>query len=1449
MKGCPSPEQIRLFLAEKLPEGEQNRLAEHIDHCPECLQSLSRLAKAPPAEESSAGGGPLTTAPEAATACLGKASPWPAPAGYEILGVLGQGGMGVVYKARQVKLNRIVALKMIRAGELAGESELARFKTEAEAIARLRHDNIVQIYDIGEHDGLPYFSLEYCSAGSLAQKLAGQPLPPQQAAALLESLALGMQAAHQANVIHRDLKPANVLLQEEKKNLPPRRQDAKEERKEDKAGERRKDNSSSLGVLPLRPGVLAGGSSSLVPKITDFGLAKKLDEAGLTRTGEVMGTPSYMAPEQIQGKKDIGPAADVWALGVILYECLTGRPPFKAANAAEIMLRVLGDELQPPRRIQPHVPIDLETICLKCLRKGPEQRYGSAADLAADLRAFLDGRPIQARPTPRWERAWKWSRRRPAWVLAGLFLLVAVLGLVAGIWQWRRAQTVRHEQEQRERAEEEARQVRVEYYRAFLRREGVLEGVGRIDEEVRRHRHSSVKIYRRGGLVVKMEHVNGHDQPTPPPGAGTMIEGVDPLEARQKQCSFELSYNKDGEVVEQVARNRSRGVVYGLHYTSRKTALFTGNDSYVRSGRGSDAAHGAYGRAMTWNDLGLMSSETFLDVNGKPALGREGFATTRIRYDNQGNAVEVAFLGVDGKPAPNADGVGRIESSFDEYGNVVETSWLAPDGQPISNKNGYQKVKARYDDWGNLVETAYFDAEGRAVVHKDGYHRRVAQYDERGLVTEQSHFDRDGRPTLIRTGFHKMAFHYDDRGNPIEATSFGYRGRMILNSDGYATVRIDYDANGNQAVLRYFGTDGKPTMHKDGSAIVRLRYDRFGNKVEQSHFGLADEPTLTRNGIHKIEFAYKAGNNIERRYLGLDGKTLILHRDGGAVMKARYDDRGNMVEQTFFGTNGKPTLTRNGFHKIVLRYDDHGWVLERRYFAADGKTPILHKDGHAVVRSRYDRRGRPIEESYLAADDKPTWLKSGIHRLTARYDVRGNQVETTHFGMDGRPVLSHEGIAGVTSVYDDRGNIVEQHYFGLNRRLVRNRYGYAGIVRKVDERGNVLESAYLDANGKLTLGDQGYAKLTARYDERGRRTEERYFVANGKPVTPNGFAALIMKYDDRDNKIEELYLGSDGKPVAHPNGCFRLTRKVDLRGTVTEAAYRDAGGRLISSKLGYARIKWRYDARGNRIEEVYENPEGKPAADQHGRHWTTWIYDERDNKIEESWKGKEGKPALFDGHSRFKLQYDKRGNVQVKEFFIGEAPARVGDGYSRWSAKYDPRDRVNQRTFAGYDGGDGFDTTVVDYNEAGAPVEERFYWNNLPARHRRLGYTRLRNQYDGSGVRLLEVKHFDEANQLVPTRVVIAKVLPGSQAAAVGLQADDVLVSYDGKPIASEGQLAAAIRARAAGPIRLTFQRAGKEQSCDVKPGRLGVILEDRAVRPPPRVPKTPPVATPENHP
>ena len=345
---------------------------------------------------------PCSLRPATSSASIASPPPyWPQLSGYIILSELGRGGMGVVYKARQLRPERLVAIKMLLGGYRPSESELARFRREAEMVASLHHPNLVVVYEVGEHAGVPFCSMEYVSGGNLPDWTRDEPQPPRRVAKLMHTLADAVHAVHQRGVVHRDLKPGNVLL-----------------------------DIGGSGIRPGMPGAEKTWPEDATPKLVDFGLARRVDEAdGLTISGTILGTPSYMAPEQARGDtRHFGPAADIYGLGTILYELLTGRPPFRADTPWNTVQLVTTQEAITPRYLQPTVPLDLQTICLKCLEKDVARRYSSAAALAEDLRRFLADEPIAARRIGPVGRVVKWSRRHPAGAgLLAVLLLSAIL--------------------------------------------------------------------------------------------------------------------------------------------------------------------------------------------------------------------------------------------------------------------------------------------------------------------------------------------------------------------------------------------------------------------------------------------------------------------------------------------------------------------------------------------------------------------------------------------------------------------------------------------------------------------------------------------------------------------------------------------------------------------------------------------------------------------------------------------------------------------------------------------------------------------------------------------------------------------------------------------------------------------------------------------------------------
>jgi serine/threonine protein kinase len=424
-----SDDEFSRLLASAIADDEADQVEEHLRLCAECREA-ARLRTEPAPDLT-----PLFTSAANNERLVPNETLDTPPAilGYEILEQLGSGGMGIVWKARQLRPMRFVALKILRPGPLADADVLRRFLSESEALAQLLHPGIVQVYEVGEWKAqgtavpLPYFSMEFCAGRNLAEKLAGSPIPPAEAAAVVEAAARAVHHAHQHGIVHRDLKPANVLL-------------------------------ASWESEPSEA-LLESGSPRYVlgytPKVSDFGLAKSLtsESPHLTRSGALLGTPSYVAPEQVEGTS--GPLADVYSLGAILYECFTGRPPFKAATVLETLELARTTQPVPVRLSQPRVPRDLETICLKCLEKEPDRRYGSALELADDLRRWRLGLPVHARRVSAMQQVGRMARRYPVTsALSAALVTTLIAGILALLSLWYRSELARRRAEAAQKAAE-----------------------------------------------------------------------------------------------------------------------------------------------------------------------------------------------------------------------------------------------------------------------------------------------------------------------------------------------------------------------------------------------------------------------------------------------------------------------------------------------------------------------------------------------------------------------------------------------------------------------------------------------------------------------------------------------------------------------------------------------------------------------------------------------------------------------------------------------------------------------------------------------------------------------------------------------------------------------------------------------------------------------------------
>ncbi len=831
---------------------------------------------------------------------------------YELLAELGRGGMGVVYKARQATLKRLVALKMILSGEFASEANLARFKTEAEALARLQHPNIVQVYEIGKHEGKPYFSLEFCAGGSLEQKLRATPLPPREAAQLVQILSRAMHAAHQAHVIHRDLKPANVLL-------------------------------------------TADGT----PKITDFGLAKKLDDVGQTQSGAIMGTPSYMAPEQAASKsKAIGPACDTYALGAILYELLTGRPPFKATTPLDTVLQVISDEPVPPRQLQSKTPRDLETICLKCLAKEPGRRYATALDLAEDLQRYQAGEPVRARPVGSVERGWRWCRRNPlpAALAAGVALTLILGATVAGYFGY-------EARREADRANSEAGEKELQARRAEARAEDARREKKRADEAAEQARKDA-EAARLAGLAEQKS-------------------------AEQARKDRDLAKDAERKMEEQLQRAEMSAYVIRITLAQ------------VEWEHGSAALAWDHLEACQWNLRGWEHRYLAAKFNKNTLKGHTG-AVHSVAFSPDGKRiVSGGGLGDNTLKVWDAD-KGTEVLSLKGHTDEVWSVAFSPDGKRIVSGGGSlfnrgtpYEIKVWDADKGTEVRTLkrHTDAVTSVAFSPDG--KRIVSGSTDNTLRV---WDAD-KGTEVRTLKGHTA--------PVSSVAFSPDGKRIFSGSVFPenTLKV-WDADKGIELLSIKGGSGIVAFSPDGKRIVSRGGDRTLKVWD------ADK------GIELLSLKGHTGS-VTSVAFSPDGKRILSGAIGGVgqhdEIKVWDTDKGAEVfslkgvgRTVAFSPDGKRIVSGAGGHfgqQSEIKFS--GQPGEIKVWDADRGTEILTLKGHTgeVLCVAFSRDGKRIVSGGDKLGEIEVWdADKGIEPRTLKGHT--SPVGSVAFSPDGKRIVS-----------------------------------------------------------------------------------------------------------------------------------------------------------------------------------------------------------------------------------------------------------------------------------------------------------------------------------------------------------------------------------------------------------------------------------------------------------
>lgn len=1060
---------------------------------------------------------------------------------YQLIRLLGRGGMGEVYLARNKNIEQYVAVKALHPKYANNPMVRARFKQEAVMLNSLNHPNIVKFLNFVENEYGVFLIMEYVEGQTLEDFIMNKNglIVEEKAYPMFTEILNAFSYAHQHDIIHRDIKPSNILL--------------------DRNGH---------------------------VKIMDFGIAQIISEVNeKTMGGMAMGTPAYMSPEQVYGQP-LNQRSDIYSLGVLFHQMLTGRAPYDSTTMSEMEIKghVVNEKLPRMKNYYPYISDGMQQVVDKATAKKSEERYATCDEMFRAVKNVLA--PEQ-------------RSRMPMYIAIASAVLCLLIGV--GLWDFFRTKVTYYKDyaeiygvadgigklSRREMAHRQ-RSYRIESSKGKVRRITLVNSqdkpVRHIDTEHISSRFTDVwyfysdnghidykKAYDEyGKLLYKIDYdeklrvamfkyddelgtAKRLQQNT------TELHNVDETE-RSSITRYLLSYDEEGHL-------------QSLEYASGEDNIPVGD------------ADNIYGQAYSYDEKGRITEVRFLGQDGKVRGNKIGLAIKRFEYDEEDNWILVEYLSATRKPSHDGNNCPVVRISYDEWGNRATERYYTSEGKPAYRTDvsscGFDY---EYDSHGFLVLQSYVDSNDKIILGKFGYAKRCTEYDKNGFPTAQTFWDTDSsRVCMIDDDgdvYGRIEYKVDERGLILSMSYFDVNDQPIENASGIHEFVSEYDSLGNRIIVRYLDKLHNLTSFSGLNSSVKFTYNDLGLRQSVSYYDKERKLTYNQEGIAMCQYTYdKMGNVVKYEYIDKDGKTLINSKDGYAVEEVAYDALGNIKSIHHYNSSLKPCVTSAGCHSTEYFYDQStNFLTEIKFYSADGK--ILKTNCF-----KYDANGNQtscwtLNSTGGLLDNVTNFEYDSNNRITKAYDTN----------LSGRRVKNTGSqYCEIDLKHDDRGNIIEQTYWDVNGKPSFDEFKTHKRIKEYDEYNHCTYEKSLDKDDIPTRGNNAYPEGKLTYDGHGNITSISCFDGYGKPyICPIGFHRIEMDYNEYNLKTAEYYKDTSGNLVTHKSNDYaKATYAYDERRNLVKETHYSTSG----SMLGY--ITFRYNEKNSLTEFCFYNSMGK----------------------------------------------------------------------------------------------------------------------------------------------------------------------------------------------------------------------------------------------------------------